>query len=880
MATVFMHSRLGESPRFSSAFRYGAYTDSEGDVSSIADISTVMAASDTDEEEVRSDIDTRKYRMPGPRKSKLEIHTNALGTISGVQTPNRIPSTPLTPRIVPSPKYQISPRRRNGDHDTSDSEFFSSAHSRAGSVYSLSRMSFTSQLAQLTSIQLPSASALSAKMSSMESADAAVKALSNAGDQIKRWTRKASEVLDDIDAKDDVEWAAAGGRDGLEDVDGAIARFEGLVKVYVISMEELHMRKDAASLSSEELASAVGQMEEVVKDWQKIKDSLRAVKEQVEIAMEWEELWNNVLGEIGQELDALGGLIFEMEEKRHRSADFQTFVDATKGIDINDLANIVHDRRGGQHAAANPRLSLPPPFSPTSPIESPASGHSKDDTNLLGLFARMQPMRASLDFLPMRLSVFHCRGNPLFPTACVDLERKRDALEEQWKRLETDAEALRRELGEDRWVLVFRNAGRQALKMCESVERSHNKLDTALTDSVPQVDSPAVMRMVESYDAKKTHYVPAIERVLAIIDRGVLDRLTVNGEILRLQSDLKRRWAALQSSMRDLDIKLEETNAHTRNQNLRDSISTILSSERSMLSSILDTPKSSPSSSIILASGKGSKNRSVTPTSIRRTPSSSTMSSQARISNIPRTTTSSKPRFNQTHSMRTVSSPLPGITGPYKDKGPEEFRAFKDPLNKPRFSLGKSTKSPSSTREPFQRSTTESPSTRKTPSRLSTPRTPGSSIPTPGQSNSRAVSPSPIMFTPSPRKYLKGSPSTLPPRASTSLGNRTVSSGPKFNAQQTRSPSSSPQQLHSAKPHSARKSSLLGLPPLHDVSDADTEGQARPSSRLSRSSNALVSSRRSSIHVTQGSAYKSTGRDSRLDNSNRKASDAKAQWRF
>lgn len=92
----------------------------------------------------------------------------------------------------------------------------------------------------------------------------------------------------------------------------------------------------------------------------------------------------------------------------------------------------------------------------------------------------MQPLQASLDFLLMRLSMFQARAETIFPTACDELEEKRTRLEKGWKKLEQEAEDLRSELGEDRWILVFRNAGRQAQKMCESDKRSITKLQEAL----------------------------------------------------------------------------------------------------------------------------------------------------------------------------------------------------------------------------------------------------------------------------------------------------------------------------------------------------------------------------------------------------------------
>ena len=175
------------------------------------------------------------------------------------------------------------------------------------------------------------------------------------------------------------------------------------------------------------------------------------------------------------------------------------------------------------------------------------------------------------------------------------------------------------------------------MKMFESIERTHDKLREAVMVGARYTEPNIVARMAESYEAKKTHYVPAVERVLAIIDRGVMDRLTVNGEILRLQSDMKRRWTALQSSMRDLDSRLEETTPDHTGQQLRDSISTILSSDRSLAPSTLYTPHSSPASSIITQSRTSSFGAS-TPTP---TPFGFRLFKNRLTSGIPRVSSSS-----------------------------------------------------------------------------------------------------------------------------------------------------------------------------------------------------------------------------------------------
>ena len=549
--------------------------------------------------------------------------------------------------------------------------------SRANSIYTLSRASLSNQLSQLTSLNLPEAASLSSSVSSIPTAKAATTALSNAAVQILRWIQKAAEVLGGLDAEDDVEWAAAGGREGLGEVDLAVGKFAGLVEVYVSAIEELQRRPDISKVPTKDLKAVVDTMETVLTAWEKVRKSLKDVKQQVELAMEWEELWNVVLGDIGLEMENLCQLVFEMEEKRHKVMSLEPDVDGNMGLNIKELETIVEESPIGSIPVnkANHRFSLPPAFPASSPLQSPGTPAPQDDSNLLALFARMQPLRASLDFLPMRLSTFQSRAEKILPTACGDLETRRKGLELKWKSLENDAEGLRRELGEDRWVVVFRTAGRQVQKLCESVERSITKLQEAIDIGTQHKDPAALARRVEAYEAKKTHYGPAIPRVLAIIEKGVNDRLTINGEILRLHADTQAMWVALEAEIKDMDIALQDLNMH-KSQQLRDSISSIVSNDRSLVGSTTDTPGSSPASSVVMGPATGKKSFSSTPdpsAASRRSSMISSASTRPSISrrNIslpPKSTISSRTphptRSVTTSSALRNSSPCPSTSTP------------------------------------------------------------------------------------------------------------------------------------------------------------------------------------------------------------------------
>lgn len=603
------------------------------------------------------EMDTNKYRLPD--------HTNGNGVKAQSETRKehiaRDAQRPQTP--PPPPPKDTPPIPQGSVTPANSSEFFNPdvypnfnplGLQRPGSIYTLSRASFANQLAQLTSIQLPDADSLSSRVSAIPTAQAATRALLGAAEQIRGWIYKASEVVGGLESEDDVEWAAAGGREGVEEVENAIVRFEELINVYVGAIEELQGRTDIVDVPTDDLKRAVAQMEAIMGEWAKIRNTLHNVRAQVEIAMEWEELWNMVLGDIQNEMDDLSTLVFEMEERRHKSI---LGVGASDS-DLGDLETIVEETPAvaARLHPTNNRFSLPAfPASPSSPSPGASATMAHDDSSLLALFARMQPLRASLDFLPMRLSVFEARADAIFPSACEELEMRRIGLDASYKKLEKDAESLRAELGEDRWILVFRGAGRQAQKMYESVERSVARLREGLDAGMHLTNQPMMSKKIESYEAKKTHYGPAIERVLGIIDKGVKDRLTVNGEILRLHAEMQGKWQDLKENMAEIDSTLEaiEIEADKKGQQLRNSVSSMLSNDRSTIASSIETPQSSPPSSVVMSSmglGTGSAQ-----TSKQRPSSHLPQPSYRRQSSLP--APHSQPRKPLTPRMSTLSTP-------------------------------------------------------------------------------------------------------------------------------------------------------------------------------------------------------------------------------
>lgn len=632
-------------------------------------------------------------------ESPAEQENNASPTAMSVAEPLPAPTLPSPvqqiPESLPEPEPESEPEHEPTDFEkyiqrTSEKEndnppppppkdsppesdnnsnyFRPSSLGRADSIFSFSRASFSNQLSQLTSISLPQASSLASSIAAIPNAPLAVKSLTGAADQIQIWIKKATSVLEGLDADDDVEWAAAGGREGLDDVDKAITTFEGLINVYVKAIEDVQTRQDIESVDPESLKTIVTQMDFIIQHWTHIKSRLRAVKSQVELAMEWEELWNNILGDVGAEVGNLTQLIFQMEEKRHLVMSGSQSP-GNGGVDINELETIVEETPGGGPRASK-RLSVEPIFSVPPALDTPIIQTPQEDNfhgDLIGLFARIQPLRASLDFLPMRLSMFQSRAESVFPSACQDLQQGIERLEGRYKMLEKEAEDLRKELSEDRWILVFRNAGSQAQKMFQSVERSISKLQEALESGAIFNNPAGLAKRIESYEAKKQHYVAAIERVVSITHKGVNDRLTLNGETLTLLADMTSKLDALKASIKVMDASLEDVHV-ARSQQLRDSISSIVTMDSPATGSVADTPGSSPASSVVMTPGNRKGASTPLGTSSRRGSSVSsaartTMSKVRRYSGLPQATAT------LTGKKSAIPKPSLGAASPTKTNG-------------------------------------------------------------------------------------------------------------------------------------------------------------------------------------------------------------------
>ncbi|KAJ3779628.1 hypothetical protein GGU10DRAFT_400834, partial [Lentinula aff. detonsa] len=155
-------------------------------------------------------------------------------------------------------------------------------------------------------------------------------------------------------------------------------------------------------------------------------------------------------------------------------------------------------------------------------------------------------------------------GNDAKANETATILRKHTTLVAEWEAVQDESEVLREELKEDKWLTVFRTVTDQADRMMSSLEKGVNRcqefirqvhrrgIEDTMGNSQISLTRPEKVAFtietfttrLDSFEAKK-HYMPATSKVLAIIDKGVRDRVTKNGKTLRRHAESAQRWKNL-----------------------------------------------------------------------------------------------------------------------------------------------------------------------------------------------------------------------------------------------------------------------------------------------------------------------------------------------
>ncbi|KAF8582744.1 hypothetical protein K439DRAFT_1635016 [Ramaria rubella] len=270
------------------------------------------------------------------------------------------------------------------------------------------------------------------------------------------------------------------------------------------------------------------------------------------------------------------------QEDLHLLAVSAQITEITYSIsDIQTRIFEIQELRHQTTGSPKPKAPAPPD---SSPQNAALESTSVIDQALINLDERLEAVARSVDTVeeglsPWLRSVKTPTQNQSENSNGPDMLilRKHAALMQDWETVQTEAEVLREELKEDKWLTVFRSVSEQADGMMKSLE----KAVTQCQDFIWQVNKPrqndgallpsnnpsvyesnpisveAFTSIHNAFESKKKYYMPSVTKILSVVDKGVRDRVTKNGECLRLHAEMRGRWRNLRERINRIDTEME-----------------------------------------------------------------------------------------------------------------------------------------------------------------------------------------------------------------------------------------------------------------------------------------------------------------------------------
>lgn len=225
---------------------------------------------------------------------------------------------------------------------------------------------------------------------------------------------------------------------------------------------------------------------------------------------------NEQIRQLNVELNCLHSRLFEIQEHRHTSS-ISTIDDIAASTKINHLVNTFDQS-----------LSL---FS----------------SHLTSAAAAFSSFLTQSTTTPTPFSVNR------------ELQSQLNDVEKDYLDVLCSDDILKSELAEDKLLNVFKCSADQADEMMDSLQKAISQCLAAGDEmgsiiSLAQVN--AFEQILKSYEDKKKFYKPSIGKSLMILQKGIKERTTKNGEAIRRHAEVNERFNHLKGTMLELDRKI------------------------------------------------------------------------------------------------------------------------------------------------------------------------------------------------------------------------------------------------------------------------------------------------------------------------------------
>ncbi|KAJ8661857.1 hypothetical protein O0I10_002186 [Lichtheimia ornata] len=226
---------------------------------------------------------------------------------------------------------------------------------------------------------------------------------------------------------------------------------------------------------------------------------------------------------------------------------------------IDDLLTTIFQVQERRHMYANNDMNTPLP--PTADnIDAASTTTTESDQALIDIDNRIEPLFNQVQ----RIYTAMTSNNPPADASGV-LGRVHHKIQHRWEALRTEVDYLKQELKEERWLNVFRQVADQVDVMIDGLEKTVSQCYDVVHQAqqshiepppgcrrAPLVDRKKYEAAEKSFEAKHKYYTPSIDKMLGMLQDGIVAKMQGDNATTRRFDGMKQRWLSLKGTMERL----------------------------------------------------------------------------------------------------------------------------------------------------------------------------------------------------------------------------------------------------------------------------------------------------------------------------------------
>ncbi|KAK9481172.1 hypothetical protein V1514DRAFT_323142 [Lipomyces japonicus] len=262
-----------------------------------------------------------------------------------------------------------------------------------------------------------------------------------------------------------------------------------------------------------------------------IGSALRKIRQEVDIALEWSELHSMTFLDLEREMMECKEIV---DDIRKQSIEFSSVTAPSEEVDIDGLLKSLQQS----------------PMPGYGKLVSLNEQDKKQNALLFKLSQKLQPLKASLSFLDIRIDDFRPKLEKYFPNVLSEVIEEKEQIENLWAKLFADTESIKRQLGEERWSSTLKDAVVKARKLISRLKLSIND---AAGKGVHINGSPAPRGHYKKYESSANELIPEIQKIFSLLKRSQDNRIVADASIHRDYVHLSSFWNDVEDEIKRMD---------------------------------------------------------------------------------------------------------------------------------------------------------------------------------------------------------------------------------------------------------------------------------------------------------------------------------------